>query len=212
MAARRWRVCPRRPPTVRWQSASAAITVTVTAVDATTRSYTITVRRAGDATLAGLESSATAYTPAFLTTTLAYTGVAPVSYPTASTLVTVTTTYADDVTGVVVAPAGGAAIVCAGTPANCPLAVGANTITVTVTAVDGSARRYTVGVTRASDARLSSLALAAAPLTPTFISTTLTYTAPVGLGVGSSALTPTAAFAGDTISVTERRNGGAETV
>lgn len=54
------------------------IRIVVTAADVTTRTYAVTVTRAGDATLAGLDFSATSYTPAFISTTFAYTGASVV--------------------------------------------------------------------------------------------------------------------------------------
>ena len=61
------------------------------------------------------------------------------------------------------------------------LAVGSNTVTVQVTAQDGTTQSYTVAVTRAasSDATLSALALSSGSLSPSFASGTLAYTASV---------------------------------
>ena len=59
------------------------------------------------------------------------------------------------------------------------LAVGSSTVTVQVTAQDGTTQSYTVAVTRAasSDATLSALTLSQGSLSPSFASGTLAYTA-----------------------------------
>ena len=89
--------------------------------------------------------------PLFAGTTQAYTTVL-VSNATAATLVTATVAVAGDTIGVVAAANGGPASACATAPVTCPLAVGTNLITVTVTAADGAPRAYTIGVPRAPSA------------------------------------------------------------
>src|SRR5690606_9546987 len=113
----------------------------------------------------------------FISTTQAY-SLTPVSFATAGTLVTVTADYAGDDIAVTAGLSGGTAATCTGaaSPWTCPLAVGTNSISVTVTASDATTRVYTVTVPRAGDATLSDLALSAAPINPAFISTTLAYT------------------------------------
>ncbi|WP_274426303.1 cadherin-like beta sandwich domain-containing protein [Chelativorans sp. YIM 93263] len=77
-----------------------------------------------------------------------------------------------------------------------PLAIGANTITVAVTAADGGTRQtYTVVVTRAasSNAELVGLVSSAGTLDPAFDANTFSYTIAVGKEVEMLTLTPTAA-------------------
>lgn len=73
------------------------------------------------------------------------------------------------------------------------LAVGANVISTTVTAQNGSAYTYTVTVTRAAstDASLSSLAISNGTLSPGFVSSTTSYTVNVDNSVSSITLLPT---------------------
>jgi hypothetical protein len=76
----------------------------------------------------------------------------------------------------------------------CPLSVGSNTITVTVTAEDGvSTRSYVVVVRRRlpEDAALVALNTSAGPVAPSFVSTTLAYTVAVANDVSTIVLTPT---------------------
>lgn len=75
------------------------------------------------------------------------------------------------------------------------LAVGANTITVDVTALDGTQKTYTLLVTRqaSTNADLSALALSDGTLSPVFSGTTTSYTASVPYGVSTITATPTSA-------------------
>jgi len=186
-----------------------AISVTVTAADGLSKTYTIGVVRAGDATLSDLAVSVGPLAPAFISTTLAYT-TGSVGSNVASTLVTATTTYPGDAITTVVAHNGDAATACTGSaPATCSLAVGVNVVTVTVTSIDGASRHYTVTISRASTARLSNLAVSVGPLVPTFISTTLAYTTgTVSNNVTSAIVTATVAHPGDAISTIVAYNGG----
>ncbi len=86
------------------------------------------------------------------------------------------------------------------------LAVGANTITVVVTAADGSTQKtYTIVVTRqpgaSHNADLSSLVLSQATLTPLFDPSITSYTATVSGSGASVVVTPTAAESGASIRV-----------
>ncbi len=79
-----------------------------------------------------------------------------------------------------------------GNTARVPLAVGTNTIVVSVTAEDGTMRSYTIVVTRAEAASapdLQSLALSSGTLSPTFAKDTISYTASVAYPVSSVNLT-----------------------
>ncbi|OOQ57997.1 cadherin-like beta sandwich domain-containing protein [Mucilaginibacter pedocola] len=175
------------------------ITTLVTDENGNTKTYTITVTRAtsSEAGLAMLGMSEGALSPAFNTATLTYTN----SVANSVTGITVTPTTVDinatiKVNGITVAD---------GTPSgNIPLNVGANTITVVVTAQDGTTTRtYTTTVTRAasSNNNLSALTISSGTLAPAFVTGTLSYTVSVANGVNSMQITPTAADAGATITV-----------
>ena len=122
------------------------ITTTVTAQDGTTQAYTITVTRASNilspnASLLNLTTSAGNLSPSFTPGTLTYT--TSVSNTTSSITVTPTTSDANatvQINGVTVT---------SGSPYQVALNVGSNTITVTVTAQDGTTQTYTITVNRA---------------------------------------------------------------
>ncbi|TBN57961.1 cadherin-like beta sandwich domain-containing protein [Glaciihabitans arcticus] len=151
------------------------------------------------ADLSGLALSAGAITPGFSPALTAY-GVS-VSNSTTSTTVTPTaTTPGATVTVNGVSVASGAA---SGAIA---LAVGANTITTIVTALDGvTTKTYTTTVTRAappsSNANLSALALSAGTLSPAFAAATTSYTATVPFTRTSLTVTPTRADSTASITV-----------
>ena len=174
---------------------SNAITVEVTAEDGTTTTYTVTVTRASAtaasvATLSGLTLSGLTLSPAFSGgVTSGYTATA--LHSVSST--TVTPTLTDANAGYVIRLGGAARSVDAA--ADVPLAVGANVITVVVTAEDASTTRtYTATVTRqgSSDASLSALELSGLTLSPAFSSGVATgYTATVPHSLSSTTVTPT---------------------
>ena len=164
----------------------------------TTRTYTVTVKRAGSAaaTLSALSLSGVTLTPAFASGTTAYT--ASVANSVTETTVTASASDANasvevmlngvvDEDGVVV------------------LAVGdGNVIAVEVTAEDGeTTQTYMVTVTRAgsADATLSALSLSGVTLTPAFTSGTPAYTASVGHGVTATTVTASVARTGATYEV-----------
>jgi hypothetical protein len=136
---------------------SNVITVTVTAADGTVKSYTVTVMRvaAAGTGLIGLQvdrftesgaAGAVALTPAFASATTVYTAVEP--FTTASVLLTPTASASDSTVAVTVTPPGGSALVCRGLPPFCPLQVGENVVTVTVTEANGLATAHTITITR----------------------------------------------------------------
>ena len=106
--------------------------------------YVITVTRrplSNDAALKSLTTSGGALTPAFVSTTLNY----ALSVANGVASLTLTPTVNDAGAIYTVTNASG---VCAGDA--CALSVGANTLTVTVTAADGAVRSYVLVVTRAA--------------------------------------------------------------
>ena len=166
------------------------ITVEVTAEDGTTtQTYTVTVTRdapplSNDATLSSLSLSVT-LAPTFVSGTYSYT--ASVANDITSTTVTAETADSNATSVIKLDGTEDAD----GTVA---LALGANTITVEVTAEDGTTTlTYTVTVTRdaplSNDATLSSLSLSDGTLDPTFMSGTQSYTASVANSVTSTMVT-----------------------
>ncbi|MFF2158146.1 cadherin-like beta sandwich domain-containing protein [Paenibacillus chitinolyticus] len=179
------------------------ITVVVTAQDGTTqKTYTVTVTRAAplstNANLNYLTLSAGTLNPSFASGTTSYTaGVAN-----NVTSVDVTPTLAD---GTATVKLNGSAVA-SGSTSSLPLIVGANTITVLVTAQDGTTQKtYTVTVTRAAplstNANLNNLTLSAGTLNPSFASGTTSYTAGVANNVSSVDVTPTLADGTATVKV-----------
>jgi hypothetical protein len=176
------------------------ITVVVPARDgSTTKSYSILVTRAPSsvATLGSLTISPGALNETFASGTLSYTAnvantVAEISVtPTVSdSTATLTVNGASSVSGSVYGPV--------------PLAVGANTITIVITAQDGSTTKsYSILVTRApsSVAALSSLTVSPGVLNETFASGTLSYTSNVANSVDSISVTPTVSDSTATLTV-----------
>ncbi len=180
------------------------ITVVVTAQDGTTiQTYTVNVNRAGalsnNANLSALTMSAGSLVPVFASATLAYTD----AVANAVTSITVTPTVAQPnatikVNGVTVASGSASGAI--------SLIVGANPITVAVTAQDGTTiQTYTVNVTRAaavsSNANLSALTVSSGSLVPVFASATLVYANAVANGVTTTTVTPTVADTTATVKV-----------
>ena len=170
------------------------VSIQVTSQDGTSvLVYTVTVtRQSTDATLSALTLSSGSLSPSFASGTLAYT--AAVANSTSSLLVTPTTNDAN------------ATVTVNGNPATTPvpLAAGANTVTILVTAQDGvTTQSYTLAVTRAasSDATLSALTLSSGSLSPGFASGTLAYTASVANTVSTVTVTPTTNDANATVTV-----------
>ncbi|WP_405079938.1 cadherin-like beta sandwich domain-containing protein [Paenibacillus chitinolyticus] len=192
------------PSSVPLNVGSNTVAVLVTAQDGTTqKSYTVTVTRAAsnNADLNGLTLSAGTLNPSFASGTTSYT--ANVADSVAS--VDVTPTLADGTATVKV----NGSPVASGSPSSVSLNVGANTITVLVTAQDGTTQKtYTVTVNRAAplsgNADLSNLVLSGAALNPGFASGTITYTSSVAYGVTTVDVTPTVADSTATVTVDGR--------
>ncbi|WP_186786209.1 cadherin-like beta sandwich domain-containing protein [Paenibacillus agilis] len=185
------------------------ITVVVTAEDGTTKTYTVTITRAksNNAELSDLMLSAGTLNPVFTPGTTSYT----VSVANSEAGLDVTPTLADSKATVTV---NGAATV-SGSTSRVPLNVGPNTITIVVTAEDGTSKTYTVTVTRAvppsSNADLTSLTLSAGTLSPVFASGTTSYKASVTNAVYDVHVSATASDAAATITIngTAAANGTA---
>ncbi|MBC6414591.1 MAG: cadherin-like beta sandwich domain-containing protein [Chromatiales bacterium] len=181
------------------------VTITVTAQDSTINTYTIAVSRAvsSDATLANLAVSEGELSEPFMSTARTYTVL--VENDVASLTVTPTANNAnatitvDDET--VVSDSASRAI---------SLTEGeVTTVTITVTAQDGTINTYTITVTRAPsrDASLSNLVLTQMdgitiiPLTEGFSPTTTTYTAEVANRIERVRVRPTKRHPNATIQV-----------
>jgi uncharacterized membrane protein len=170
------------------------INVVVTAQDGVTKStYKVTVTRAAgnNAELSALRLSTGVLAPTFTPATLSYTS----TVPNGTTSITVTPTLSD-VTSLV---AVNGITVTSGSPSGTiSLTVGANTINIVATAIDGiSTRAYQVIVTRASGAstntNLTSITMSTGTLSPVFTSTTTNYAVLIPETVNSLGLTITAA-------------------
>ena len=175
---------------------SNTVTVTVTAQDDTTSAYTLTITRGAASTDADLGSLAVTHGAGNTAVTLSPTFSAGAGSYTATVDHSV-----DQVTVAAIAEDTQAAL--SATPADADsgkdghqtnLGVGETTITITVTAEDGSTiKRYTVAITRkaplSTDAELTTLTVtdakdsSAVALTPTFDAATTGYTASVANSV-----------------------------
>ena len=143
-----------------------------------------------DATLSALSLSAGTLAPAFASGVDTYT--AEVASDVGSTTVTATANDANATVAIMPADADASMV-----GHQVDLAVGANTITATVTAEDGTTTMaYTVTVTRdagpSDDATLSGLSLSGVMLNPSFAGGINTYTATVGYNTASTTVTATA--------------------
>ena len=182
------------------------ITVLVTAQDGTTTStYTVTVTRISTvSTLSGLVLSAGTLSPIFATEIAAYTA----SVPNVTSSITVTHMVTDATATVKV---NGVSVVSGVASGAITLTVGNNTITVLVTAQDGTTiSTYTVTVNRIStDSTLSALTLSSGTLSPTFVSGTKTYTTNVANAITDLTVTPTLSnsFAAVTVNGTPVASG-----
>ena len=166
------------------------ITITVVAQDGkSNKIYTVTVTRApsSNANLAGLLTSKGTFSPAFASGTLNYTDA--VGNTITSLTVTPTTSGGNATVKV-----NGTAVT-SGTPsAPISLVVGPNTVTVVVTAQDGTTTKtYTITVNRAlsADADLSSLKMSKGIFSPAFDSATTAYTDAIGNAITTVTVTPT---------------------
>jgi alpha-tubulin suppressor-like RCC1 family protein len=139
------------------------------------------------ATLSSLTPSNGTLSPTFASATVAYTA----SVANAVSSISLTPMLSDSTASVKI---NDAAVTSGSASQSIPLSVGNNTITVLVSAQDGTTTKtYTVTVTRAASnvATLSSLTLSNGTLSPTFAAATTAYTASVANSVSAITLTPT---------------------
>ncbi|QGQ99358.1 DUF1533 domain-containing protein [Paenibacillus psychroresistens] len=172
------------------------ITVLVTAENNSTKTYTVTVTRAAasaNANLSNIALSSGALNETFAAATTSYTQ----SVANSITSLTVTPTAA---AGTAIVKVNGATVASGNASSAIPLSVGANTITVLVTAENNSTKTYTVTVTRAtasvvasSNASLSGISVSSGALNETFATATTSYTQSVASSVESLTVTPTVA-------------------
>lgn len=181
---------------------SNTISVEVLAQDGSTKkTYTISVTRAAastTATLSGLVIKNVTLSPTFSSGTSVYTSTVANSV----TSYTVKATLSDSKAQLKI---NGVIATSAAETATLNLSTGANTITIEVTAQDGTTKKtYTVTVTRSaadSNANLSALSLDALTLSPKFATGTTSYTATAPYAIGSVSITATVAGANATLKV-----------
>lgn len=167
-----------------------AVTIVVTAPGGAAKTYAVAVVRgaSGIADLASLSLSAGALSPGFTPDQTSY----RIATGNSTTETTITALVADAT----------ASLTVNGTPATSGqpfgpvgLTIGVNILTVRVTAQDGSARVYTIEITRppSSNANLSQLAISAGALAPAFSQDTLAYSVSVPSTTASTTVTATVA-------------------
>ena len=165
------------------------VTAIVTAQDgATTKSYTVNVIRAqsGNADLVGLVPSAGSLEPAFSPSATTY----RLTVPTETSSLQLTPSSADPTATITV---NGATVPSGSASTALPLSIGNTTLTVVVTAQNGTTRSYTVNVIRAAsaDATLASLVPSVGSLDPAFDKDTLSYSVNLENSVERISFAPT---------------------
>jgi gliding motility-associated-like protein len=174
------------------------ITTIVKAQDGTLKTYTVTVTRAASsiANLSALAISNGTLSPVFATATNSYTATVANSVSS----ITITPTLSDVTATVTV---NGTAVSSGSASSAIALSVGSNTITVKVTAQDGTTTNiYSIALTRiSSNANLSALSIISGTLSPVFATGTTAYTASVINSIASITITPTLSDATASIKV-----------
>ncbi len=169
-----------------------SITITVDAPGAT-KAYLITVNRGANANLQTLQLSAGGLSPAFAPATTNYT--ATTGFGTQST--TVTATLADSTARFTVNGAAGTS----GQPsAPIQLSTGATTISIVVTATNGTTRAYTVVVSRAGTSDLADLKVSGTSV-PSFDPGQTSYAVSVPSSASTVGITPVAADSSASITI-----------
>jgi hypothetical protein len=167
-----------------------AVTIVVTAPGGAVKTYSVVIVRgaSGIADLASLSLSAGALSPGFTPEQTSY----RIATGNSTTQTTITAVLADAT----------ATLTVNGTPATSGqpfgpigLTIGVNILTVRVTAQDGSAKVYTIEITRppSSNANLSALALSAGSFSPAFSEDTVDYSLSVPSTTASTTVTATVA-------------------
>ncbi|WP_028548043.1 cadherin-like beta sandwich domain-containing protein [Paenibacillus sp. UNC451MF] len=172
------------------QTGNNTITVVVTAQNGTTKNYRVTVNRApaasSNADLSSLTLSSGNLNPAFASDITTYTS----SVESVVSSLTLTATVSDSNATMTV---NGNPVLSGQASGAINLQTGNNTITVVVTAQNGTTKNYRVTVNRApatsSNADLSSLTLSNGTLSPVFASGTTAYSANVATAVSSITVT-----------------------
>ncbi|GKS60337.1 hypothetical protein YTPLAS18_38640 [Nitrospira sp.] len=190
------------------------VTVVVTAPSGAMTSYTITVNRAAQASssvdLQSLTISPGTLSPPFQPNTESYS--ATVETNVAS--VNVTPTHQSQNTQMTL----NGQVIASGQTVTVPVAVGANTITIVLTAPAGNTRQYTVTVTRASpvsnNVSLRNLQMAPGTLSPAFSPSITFYSMTLQQQVSNLLVMPTAQTGSATITVNGQpvQSGGSVTV
>lgn len=172
------------------------ITIVVTAQDGSARTYTVRIRRpqSSNNNLSSLSVSAGSFSPAFAPGTTSY------SLTVLSTVASTTVTAAvQDSTATLTI--NGTAAQSGQTFGPVPLNVGANQITIVVTAQDGTAKTYVVTITRNVNPNLANLTLSAGPLSPAFAEGTTSYTVSAPNATDSTTVTATVADSTSTLTI-----------
>ncbi len=186
--------------TINLNAGNNTITIAVTAQDGlTTKTYTITVNRAGsgNADLSSLIVDQGTLSPAFAAGTTSYTD----SVANSVTSMTVTPTASGIGATITV---NGTAVTSGSASQSITLNVGNNTISIHVAAEDVvTEKTYTITVARAAstNADLSNLTVSQGTLTPAFTTSTTSYIDSVANSAASMTVTPTVADATATITV-----------
>lgn len=180
------------------------ISVQITDNSGQSKTYSILVTRENSTSsptpeynLINLSVSSGTLSPAFNTATTTYSATVINSVVSITATATVSGTSGGTITI-------NGSTVASGTPSSAiALSVGSNTITVVITPTGGSATTYTLNITRASAAtyNLDSLVLSSGSLTPSFDTSTTSYTTAVTNGVSSLTVAPSASGSGGTITV-----------
>ena len=164
--------------------------IVVTAQDGSAKTYVVTITRTANANLASLALSAGPLSPGFDPGTTSY----AVSAPNANATTTVTATLADATSTLTI---NGQAVASGQVFGPLPLNVGANAVTLVVTAAGGAASKtYSVTVTRAASSNADLVGLVVSPgvMLPLFTPAITAYTV-TGTGLFTPSVTVVATVA-----------------
>ncbi len=171
------------------------ITVVVRAQDATTKTYTVVITRAGTSDLANLQVSGATVSPAFDPGRLS--GYSA-SVPFGTSLANIIATAADTTASIVIVNKSSNASQSAtsGQPSQVPLNVGPNLFEIVVTGAGVTPKTYALSISQAppsGNANLSNLTVSPGALSPAFSSGNTDYTVDVASSVSSITVTATKA-------------------